>query len=101
MRMGQLSAVGAMLLTLFVSAHLSRADVMDQVPGDAMVVFKVKNLDDASKKVAKWAKDLGLDQMDAAWGDPLGSLADKAHLTKGVNRNGDMAVVLVNPDQFG
>ena len=62
---------------------------MDQVPGDAMVVFKVKNLDDASKKVAKWAKDLGLDQMDPVWGDPLGGLADKAHMPGGRERTED------------
>ena len=101
MRIQRLTALGAMLLALFVSANLARADVMDQVPGDAMVVFKVKNLDAASKKVAKWAKDLGLDVQEPAWADPLGAIADKTQMGKGVNRNGDLAIVLLDKDKFG
>jgi cold shock CspA family protein len=100
MRKGRFFTTGAMLLAVLVSAQL-RADVLDQVPSDAMVVLKVKNLDAISRKVAKFAKDLGLDQQDPAWADPLGALAEKSHMGKGVNRAGDLAVAVLDPAQFG
>jgi hypothetical protein len=100
MRMRHVSVLGAMLLGLSL-CFAARADVLDQVPSDALVVLKVKNLDDASRKIAKWAKDLGLDQQEPGWADPLGALADKTHLGKGVNRGGDLAVAMLDPQKFG
>ena len=41
----------------------------------------------------------GLDQQDPAWADPLGALAEKAHLGKGVNRDGDLAIAMLDPAQ--
>jgi hypothetical protein len=101
MRKGRFAATGASLLALLVCATGARADVLDQVPSDALLVLKVKNLDGVSKKVAKWAKDLGIDQQDPAWADPLGALSEKAHLGKGVNRGGDLAVAMLDPAQAG
>jgi hypothetical protein len=100
MRKGRrFAAAGATLLAMLACANAARADVMDQVPSDAMLVLKVKNLDGTSKKIAKWAKDLGLDQQEPGWADPLGALAEKAHLGKGVNRTGDLAIAMVDPAQ--
>lgn len=98
----QLAVVGMLLaMVLCTRAQAQQANVMDNVPGDALVVFKVKNLDAVSKKVAKAAKDLGLDQMTPELADPLGSLEEQAHLGKGVNRAGDLAIAMSDPDKFG
>lgn len=100
MRIERTLAAGALLLALLCSATV-RAQVLDQVPGDAMLVLKVKNLDSASKKIAKFAKDNGFDQLEPDLNDALGTLAEKAHLSKGLNRNGDMAIALLDPEMFG
>jgi hypothetical protein len=89
-----------MLLAAFLTAP-ARGQALDQVPGDALVVVQVKNLDQLSKKVAGFAKGLGLDQQMPELADPLTALAEKAKMTKGLNRGGDMAVALMDPDQFG
>ena len=101
MRKGRIATAGASLLALLVCATGARADVLDQVPSDALLVLKIKNLDGVNKKVAKWAKDLGLDQQEPALADPLGALAEQAHLGKGVNRGGDLAIAMMDPATAG
>ncbi len=59
--------VAALLL-----AGRAQAQVMDQVPSDALAVLRIKDLDAVSKKAGKMAKELGLDQMSPELGDPLG-----------------------------
>jgi hypothetical protein len=98
-RIVAVTALAAMLL--WAAAPSAHAQVMDQVPSDALVVLKIKNLDQANKKIAKFAKGLGLDQMDPRWADPLGSLEQEAKLGKGVNRGGDLAFAFLDPDKFG
>lgn len=93
------AAVAAMLL--WAAAPAAQGQVLDQVPSDALVVLKIKNLDQTNKKVAKFAKGLGLDQMHAGWADPLGMLEEQANLGKGVNRAGDLAIAFLDPDKFG
>jgi len=88
-------------VALFISALAVRADVLDQVPGDALVVLKIKDLDGASRKIAGWAKTIGIDQQDPAWADPLGAIADKTHLGKGVKRDGDLAIAMLDPAKVG
>src|SRR4051812_25596844 len=88
------SVLLAMVMLGTSRAQAQQASVLDNVPGDAMVVFKVKNLEAVSKKIAKVAKDLGLDQMSPELADPLGALEEQAHLGKGVNRAGDLAIAV-------
>ena len=66
-----------------------------------MAVVKVRNLEEVSRKAAKMAKDLGLDQLSPEFGDPLGSLEEKAQISKGVNRAGDLAIVVFDPAAVG
>ncbi|CAA9391090.1 MAG: hypothetical protein AVDCRST_MAG64-1196 [uncultured Phycisphaerae bacterium] len=101
MRFVRPPALGAMLLAVFLTAPIAGAQALDQVPGDALVVVRVKNLDQVSKKVATFAKGLGLDQQMPELGDPLTALADKAKMTKGLNRGGDMVIAMMDPEQFG
>jgi hypothetical protein len=98
-RIVTVTALAVMLL--WAAPPPAQAQVMDQVPSDALVVLRIKNLDQANKKVAKFAKGLGLDQMDPRWADPLGALEQEAKVGKGVNRGGDLAVAFLDPDKFG
>jgi hypothetical protein len=89
------------IVALSLCTH-ARAQVLDQVPSDALAVLKIKDLDGVSKKAGKMAKGLGLDAMySPAFGDPLGAVEDEYHIAKGVDRSGDLAVAFQDPEKFG
>jgi len=86
-------------VALLVCARARAQQVLDQVPSDAVGVFEVKNLQEMSTKVAKLAKNLGVDQFVPQFADPLGALMDEYGLKQGVNKNGDMAIAFFAPKQ--
>ena len=75
----------------------ARAQVLEQVPSDALVVIKVSNLKAVSDKVAKFGSALGIDAMVPAFGDPLGALQENMQITQGLDTAGEMAFVFVKP----
>lgn len=95
----QLAAAGLVLALLLCGK--ASAQVLDQVPGDALVVLKVKNLDQVNKKFAKWAKSLGLDVENPDLADPLGKLQAEAKLEKGIDKAGDLAIAYLDPASVG
>src|SRR2546430_471756 len=70
----------------------AKAQVLDQVPADAVIVVKVNNLQGVSQKIAKLAKDFGVDEFQPEFKDPLGALMQHGHISKGVNKSGDMVI---------
>lgn len=91
----------AMLAMSALTATSARANVLDQVPEDALLVLKFKNLDQVSQKVAKVAKTLGLDQQEPKLADPLGALMEESGLSAGLNRGGDLALAFLDPEKTG
>lgn len=91
----------AVALVALASVRPAKADVLEQVPADAWVVLKINNLDSANKKVARFAARLGLDQMEPGWADPLGWLEKEIQIGKGVDRNSDLAIVMIDPASVG
>lgn len=88
------------LLVVGLCGGWARAQALEQVPSDAVGVFEVKDLQDLSTKVAKFAKTLGIDQFDPRWADPLASLQDNFDLKQGLNKNGDLAIAFFDkPDK--
>ncbi len=83
---------------LFVSRGRANAQVLDQVPSNAIAVFKVKNLAASNAKIIKMAKALGLDQMAPDFADPLGALTTKMHITQGLDKAGDLAFAFFDPE---
>ena len=67
------TACGAVLAAVLAlgSATAARAQVLQQVPSDALVVVKVSNLKAVSDKVAKFAEALGLSAVQPEFADPL------------------------------
>lgn len=90
---------GCALFILMTASTVRAQQVLEQVPSDAVGLFEVKNIQALSDKIAKFAKGLGLDQMDPRWGDPIASLQDQHGLKRGLNRNGDMAIAFFMPDK--
>ena len=97
----QFLAAGLALALVLGSAVRAGAQVLEQVPGDAIVVFKVKNLGGLNTKLAKWAKGLGLDVENPEMADPLGSLLAETKMEKGIDRAGDLAIAYVDPASVG
>src|SRR5579862_776604 len=93
--------IGALALAAALWCGQARAQVLEQVPGDAFAVLKIKNLDATNKKVAKMAKDFGLDEMAPEMKDPLGSLLAKGHIDKGLDKSGDAALIMFAPEKGG
>ena len=92
-------AIGAVAIAAALWCGQVRAQVLEQVPADALAVFKIKNLDQTNKKVAKMAKDFGLDEMVPEMKDPLAALLAKGHISKGLDKAGDAALVVFGPDK--
>ena len=88
----------ALLVALVFSTAARAAGVLEQVPSDAWVVVKVSNLQQTSDKVAKWAEQLGLAQAVPQFADPIGTLEKELKLGGGIDRSGEMAFVMVNPE---
>ncbi len=78
-----------------------QAQVLDMVPSDALVVFRIKNLTEFNDKAAALAKQWGLVEMAPQAADPLGALLESGGITKGLDRNSDAAIVLTNGDLDG
>ena len=91
-----LVAVVALFLTTAV-----RAQVMDQVPADALMVIKVNNLDTTSQQFAKWAQDVGLAALNPQLADPLKSLQQQMGINEGLATNGEMAIAMLDPEKYG
>ena len=79
----------------------ARAQVLQQVPGDALVVIKFNKLKPTSDKMAAFAKKLGLDQMQPGLSDPLGAAQKKMGITQGLDPNGEAAIVIANGQMQG
>ena len=85
------------LLMLFALVPAARAQVMQQVPAEAIVVIRIANLEKTSAKFAAFANELGLAQLQPELADPLASFQKQANIEQGLNRTGDMAFVFIDP----
>jgi hypothetical protein len=92
-------AVFAALVMLGTSSL--RAQVLQQVPSDALVVIKVSNLKATSDKIAKWAEAVGLTAMSPEFADPLKAMQDELELKEGLDTAGEMAFVFAKPASEG
>jgi hypothetical protein len=93
------AAAGAAAVMLWCGqAH---AQVLDQVPSNALGVVEIRSLDKMNAKVANMAKAFGLDQLQPQLKDPLGALLEKAKLIKGIDKAGDAALAILAPTPDG
>src|SRR5437867_1081195 len=91
-------AVAAVLIAaMFLVSGVRAADVLDQVPGNAMVVVKIRDLKTTSQKVAEFATALGIVEFSPDLADPLGSIQKKHKMEQGLNTAGDAALAFLDP----
>jgi nitrite reductase/ring-hydroxylating ferredoxin subunit len=99
-RNGQV-AIALVAGLLLLSAAASAQQVMEQVPDDALLVVKVRNMSATSTKVGKVMTDLAINAFVPGIENPLGMLQQKLNLTQGVKNDGDMAIVWRDPEVEG
>jgi len=86
---------------MLCAASVARAQVLEQVPSDALAVLKVNNLQSVSQKLAKFCQDLGIAAMQPEMNDPLAALQQHSGMQQGLNKDGEMAVVILDPQSVG
>src|SRR5205823_4004495 len=92
----KLGIAAAVTLAMFI-ATAARAQVLTMVPTDAMVVIKIKNMQDVSAKVAALSQQWGLANIRPELNDPLGTALTAVGLGAGMNKNGEAAVAMLKP----
>jgi hypothetical protein len=104
-RIRQTAVLGLVLAMLLGGA--ARGQVMQQVPGDALLVLKVNNLARTNDKVVKFTNELGIPAMPippealTAIKDPLAALQKETGIQQGLDSAGEMAFVFVDPATAG
>ena len=93
------SLVAVLLLTCAAAAYAQQ--VQDQIPNDALVVMKVRNLSATSTKLGKFLTDLGLAAMVPGMNDPLAFTQKQLNISQGLRNDGDFAVVYRDPQASG
>src|SRR4051812_43880379 len=85
------------VVAVFLLAPLAaRAQVLQQVPADAAVVIKVNKLKATSDKIAAFAQKIGITDFVPQMKDPLGQFLNRPGMSRGVDPDGEMAIVLLN-----
>lgn len=82
-------------------AQFAKAQVLDQIPTDALIVVKVRNLAETNTKLTNFFKELGVDQMVPELADPLGSLKKQLNIQQGLDEKGEIAFVFIDPAASG
>jgi hypothetical protein len=88
------ACLAAAAITLGWLATAARAQVLNQVPSDALVVIKVNNLKVVSDKVAKFSEAIGLSAVSPEFANPLQSMQDQMKIKQGLDTAGEMAIVI-------
>src|SRR3954470_9652418 len=96
----KLGVAAAVTLAMFI-ATAARAQVLTMVPADAMVVIKIKNVQDVSAKIAVLSQQWGLANIRPELNDPLGTLLAAANLGPGLDKAGEAAVAIMQPKPEG
>ena len=100
-RLSRLAPAALALVLVFSLAAQSHAQVLKQVPSNAMVVIKFNNLTQTSQRMGALATKFGIANMNPAAGDPLGSFKKAIGANAGINDAGEAAVVILphTPEQ--
>lgn len=101
MRLVPRFAVTAVVALTMVLGASARAQVLQSIPSDAVVVVKVKNIQDVSAKVAALSQQWGLANIRPELNDPLGTLLTAANLGPGLDKAGEAAVAMLDLNGAG
>ena len=92
-------AIRTMLAVLVTAllAGAARAQVMNQVPANAVIVVEIKDISTTNQKLIDFFKAADLSQDAPGFSDPLAYILSQAKITAGINKSGDFAFVMLKP----
>jgi hypothetical protein len=79
-------------------ASPASAQVMDQIPSDALVVIKINHLQETDTKVANLLQTLGVTDLVPTMKDPLATLETQLGIGPGIDTKKDAAAAILNGD---
>lgn len=85
---------------LVTATAIASAQVIKQIPSDAIGLVKVSDLETTSKKVADFCTQMGITQLSPDMSDPLGAALKSIGITDGINRSGEFALVFLDPTTY-
>src|SRR4051812_28138825 len=85
----------ALVVMAMCIASSARAQVLELVPSNSMVVIKIKNIQDVNDKIAALSQQWGLDKIRPEMGDLLGTLLTATNLGPGLNKTGEAAMAIM------
>ena len=94
-------AAVAVVVVLCVCAAARAEGVLDQVPADAWVVFRINHLEQTNKKAATWAEAMGIAQLSPEMADPLGRAWRSRPTSRASTSTRDMAICFIDPSTSG
>src|SRR5581483_11584611 len=101
MRIVRRPLAAMVVVAMMLCALVARAQVLDQVPEQALVVVKVTNLGQFSQKLGKFCTDLQLTAQVPQLADPLGALQEKLKIQNGLDKSGDAVFAYLDPAVAG
>src|SRR5688572_33470642 len=91
------AAVLVVAAIAILPGRAAQAQVLDQVPSDALVVIKIGNLKAVSDKVAKFAEAVGLAAVSPEFANPLASMQEHMKIKNGLDTSGEVAILMLKP----
>ncbi len=94
----QARIVLAVVAGIFLAGTTAQAQVIHQIPADAVMIVKVSQLDAVSRKAGDFFTTLGLAAMVPQLADPLTAGMTSGGITQGFNKSGEFALAILNPE---
>lgn len=95
------AAGAACALSMTLAVRSAAADVAEWIPSDALVVFKINNLQRVNQEAAALLKEFGLAEQNPQAADPLAAFQEESGLRQGLNLDGNLGAYLANGDLEG
>ena len=96
-----LTVVAALALCVGFMTRPAAADVTEWIPSDALVVFKINNVQRVNQEWGTLFREFGLADQAPQVADPLSAFQAETGLRQGLNLEGNAAVYLANGDMEG
>ncbi len=96
--MRSIAAGMAFALCIGLSVRAWAQDVAQFIPADALVVFKINNLQQVNQDAATLIREFGIAEQNPAAADPLAAFQAQSGISEGLNLAGNLAVYIANGD---
>src|SRR5688572_23024521 len=95
LRMRPMFAAGmAFALCVAMAVRSTAADVGEWIPADALVVFKINNLQKVNQEAGALLREFGIAEQHPEAADPLGAFQNESGMREGLNLGGNFSIYL-------